>query len=244
MQRSLCSVVFAALITCTAQCPGTVARAQDSRFEDAIKAVRAWYQVIDDGSNQADMLQFGTVGSGPAPLQEAYQQLAPQLREQMSEAQFFAYFQGLANVKLLQAHASRDTATVDAVRVFVEEERVIVIQRIPAIAWYKGFIDVAHTSGGWKISNLKDVSPEDIITLPLGGHMPWKADPEEVARVSLDCSRLNCKISGNNASAPDQRDLGSEATRETVQTDRASYEIDLAKLHSGEWVVLDKLIVH
>ena len=54
MQRSLCSIVFGALITCAALCTGTAARAQDSRFEDSINAVRAWYEVIDDGSVGAE----------------------------------------------------------------------------------------------------------------------------------------------------------------------------------------------
>jgi hypothetical protein len=243
MRPYLYPMLFAVLTSWTAQCAARPS--QDVQLGDAVSAVRAWYQVIDDGSDQADLVRYGTVGEGPGPLQTAYQQLAPQLRQQVSEAQFLAHFRGLAKVKLLQAHASVEAATPDAARVLVEEERVMVIQGIPALVWFVGFIDVARTAAGWKISSLKDVAPEDIITLPLGGHMPWRADPEEVALVSLHCSgNRDCKIIDKSMTPPGQPDADSRTAWVTVQSGRASYRVDLAKLHSGEWVVLDKAPAH
>ena len=244
MHRYVFALLFAALVASAAR--RLDGQAKDDPFEDAVAAVRAWYRTIGDGSNQADLLQFGTVGSGPQPLREAYQQLAPSLRQQISETQFLTYFQGLAHLKLLQAHPMCEAATVETVRVFVEEERVMAIQGIAAVAWYAGFIAVAHTPAGWKISSLKDVQPEDIISLPLGGHMPWRDDPEAVALVRLDCysGHAKCKVISKHLSpapgASEQADINAESATVTVQADSAVYQVDLAKLHSGEWVFLDK----
>jgi hypothetical protein len=76
---------------------------QADRSRDAAAAVQAWYKLAGEGSDQAHLLRYGTVGSGPGPLTRAYQQLAPSLRRQMTEAQFFEHFRGLAALKLLQA---------------------------------------------------------------------------------------------------------------------------------------------
>src|SRR5579864_5883562 len=114
--------------------------AQPDRTADAAAAVQAWYRIAGDGADQAHLSRYGTVGGGPEPLIEAYQELAPSLRLQMTEAQFFEHFRGLAHLKLLQAHVV-DSGTNDPdLQVFVEEQRTMDFAGVPAVAWYKGFL--------------------------------------------------------------------------------------------------------
>jgi hypothetical protein len=122
----------------------------------------------------------------------------------MNEAQFFDHYRGLAHLKLLQAHAANGEDS--ALRVFVEEERVAVFGGIPAMAWFAGFVQVTRTSEGWKISSFTDVKPGDIITMPLGGHQPGRADPEDVALVGLKCvpNEADCTIVSNSLSSTGQ----------------------------------------
>ena len=156
--------------------------------EEAVAAVLAWYDTIGDGSNQAEMSGFGTVGDGPQPLAEAYQQLHPSLRQRMSELGFFVYFRGLARLRLLQVRPSCDGQPPESAKILVEEERTLVIEGIPAVAWYWGLLTLTRTPQGWQISDLDDIHPEDIISLPLGGHMPYRRNPAEVARAYLKCA--------------------------------------------------------
>src|SRR5712691_9479564 len=114
--------------------------AQGDRTQDAPAAVRAWYKLAGAGSDQAHLLRYGTVGGGPYPLTQAYQQLAPSLRQQMTEAQFFERFRGLAHLELLQAHVVDSGADKPDLQVFVEEERTMDFAGVPAVAWYKGFL--------------------------------------------------------------------------------------------------------
>src|ERR1700730_13361176 len=104
--------------------------AQRARTADAAAAVQAWYKIAGDGADQAHLSRYGTVGGGPEPLTEAYRQLAPSLRQQMTEAQFFEHFRGLAHLELLQAHLVDSDAKPD-LQVFVEEERTMDFAGVP-----------------------------------------------------------------------------------------------------------------
>jgi hypothetical protein len=211
--------------------------AQGDRNQDAVAAVQAWYKLAGNGADQAHLLRYGTVGGGPYPLTEAYQQLAPSLRQQMSEAQFFEHFRGLAHLELLQAHVVDSDADKPDLQVFVEEERTMDFAGVPAVAWYKGFLAMTQTSG-WKISSLKGITPEDIISHSLGGHSPWVFDPEQVATLSIQpcCSNgaPNCKRIGETVSSNDQ------TAEASISACGAVYRVRMAKLHSGEWTFLDK----
>src|ERR1700680_1636570 len=94
--------------------------AQGDRNQDAVAAAQAWYKLAGGGADQAHLLGYGTVGGGPYPLTKAYQQLAPSLRQQMTEAQFFDHFRGLAHLELLQAHVVDSDANKPDLQIFVE----------------------------------------------------------------------------------------------------------------------------
>jgi hypothetical protein len=212
--------------------------AQPARTSDAAAAVQSWYKIAGVGADQAHLSRYGTVGGGPYPLTQAYQQLAPSLRQQMTEAQFFEHFRGLAHLELLQAHVVDSDANKPDLRVFVEEERTMDFAGVPAVAWYKGFLAMTQTADGWKISSLKGITPEDIISHSLGGHSPWVFEPEQVATLSIQpcCSNgaPNCKRIGETVSSNGQ------TTEVSISACGAAYQVRLAKLHSGEWIFLDK----
>jgi hypothetical protein len=212
--------------------------AQGDRNQDAAAAVQAWYKLAGNGADQAHLLRYGTVGGGPYPLTKAYQQLAPSLRQQMTEAQFFEHFRGLAHLELLQAHVVDSDADRPDLQVFVEEERTMDFAGVPAVAWYKGTLAMTQTADGWKISSLKDITPEDIISHSLGGHMPWVFEPEQVATLSIQpcCSNgaPNCKQIGKTISSNGQ------TAEVSISACGAAYQVRVAKVHSGEWIFLDK----
>jgi hypothetical protein len=230
MPRPLIAILLIAL--------GHQSWAQGDRNQDAATAVQAWYKIAGEGADQAHLTRYGTVGRGPGPLMQAYQQLAPSLRQQMSETQFFEHFRGLAHLELLQTHVVDSDANKPDLQVFVEEERTMDFAGVPAVAWYKGFLVMTQTTDGWKISSLKGITPEDIISHSLGGHSPWVFEPEQVATVSIQPCCLN--------GAPNCKQIG-EAVPSNGQTAEVSisacgavYTVRLAKLHSGEWIFLDK----
>jgi hypothetical protein len=207
--------------------------------DGAVAAVRAWYHVAEKGSDQSHLLDYGTVGSGPFPLMQAYRMLAPSLRSKMTEAQFFEHFRGLAQVRLLQAHAIHSGKPEQSILVFVEEERTLVMQGVPAVAWFQGLLTVSRTPAGWVIADLSRVKPENIVSFSLGGHQPWVFNSEDVALVNTDeacCGNgsPNCQEMGKTVAED-----GATAEATTRACGRV-YRARLAKLHSGVWVFLDK----
>ncbi|MBV9503216.1 MAG: hypothetical protein JO138_27905 [Acidobacteriaceae bacterium] len=222
----------AALLFGAACCAATSQTGPVSPAEDA---VRNWYQVVNNGSDQQHLADFGIIGDGPQPLERAYSSLAPTLRSRMSREEFLAGYRGLARLTLLQDH-SMTGSSPDSERVLVEEERTMVLEGIPAVAWFEGLITVTKTSEGWKISELKDVKPEDIISTPIGGEMPWHTDPAAVAMASLHCEgAAGCKIK----TKPLPQTTSTRPGKVTVQTPDGLYTVSMAKLHNGSWIVLE-----
>ena len=196
--------------------------ADPSPCQQMTEAVRSWYSLLANGANQPDLSAFGTVGSGTGPLLKGYGALAPSLRARMSESQHMKHFRGVAEVKLLQA---RPACQPDSpARVFVEEERTVVLEGFSAIAWYSGFLKMENTGRQWRIADLSDIRPEDLISLRLGGHMPWREDPVEVARLALRCDS-RCKAEGGLDTV-------------SVEKNGARHLVHLAHLHNAEWTVI------
>jgi hypothetical protein len=130
--------------------------------------------------------------------------------------------------------------------VFVEEQRTIIFdqngQKIPGMAWYAGTVRLSLLSGHWQITAL-DLTPEDIVSLGLGGHSPWRANPEAVAIQKV------AEVTGRRAeptrNSPEpqlqvcrlQPHQESGLSTVAVCADRP-YDVRLVQLHSGEWHVL------
>lgn len=207
---------------------------ETSSAEAALGAVHVWYETLGDGSDQEHLQEFGTVGAGPGPLVHAYEQLAEALRKQMGRDQFLAHFRGLARMRLLQAHPVYATLGEDSVQVFVEEERTMAIEGIPAMAWFEGFVTVTRNPEGWRISSLGDVKPEDIIDA-LDEHLPGRGDPVEAARARARCEKEACSVLRKTLTQSGTEHLN----KVTLQTPHGIETVSLARLHDGEWKAID-----
>jgi hypothetical protein len=209
-----------------------------STSSDPIQVVRAWYRAFGNASGSKAQYN-GTVGDLSSPFPQAYRLLSPVLQGRMSEQAFEQTYAQVAHMALLQAHLASVDKNTGLADVFVEEERTIVLERtntspgIPAIAWYEGTLHLTKLSGAWQIAAF-DLGPEDIISMEHGGHEPWLADPDEVAKVAAgqfcQYGRINC---GRPCSSAVPR-LKSGIAEVYICADRR-YRERLVKLHSGEW---------
>jgi hypothetical protein len=209
--------------------------ADETTVQTAVEAVHGWYHTLGDGSDQEHLKEFGAVGRGVGPLAQAHGQLAADLQKHMDRDQFFVHFRGLARMRLLQAHGVTSTANENYVQVFVEEERTMAIEGIPAVAWFQGFLSVTKTPDSWKISSLDDVKPENIIST-LDDPVTKRGDPVEVALTRLQCgSPEDCSVLKKTLPPNSSDRLG----RVTIQTPRGMGTVGLARLHNGQWTPVD-----
>lgn len=198
--------------------------------------VRAWYDTIDDASDQARLVEYGNVGSGLAPLERAYEQLAPTLRAELPKEDFLMKYRGLAQLRVLQVHPIENERAPGNTEVFVEEERTMVIEGTPVLAWFKGTLELKNSAGTWQISGLKNLKPEDIIS-PLDGRTASQQDPEDVARAACQCglAQQDCSIKTKALPPNTSKSLG----KVTVQTHESTLVVSMARLHSGIWLALE-----
>jgi hypothetical protein len=223
-----------AVLLCCFSCVG-VLRADETGVQAAVDAVHRWYDALGNGSDQDHLNEFGIVGRGVGQLAQAHAQLAAELQKRMDREQFLVHFRGLARMRLLQAHGIKATARDNLVQVFVEEERTMVIEGIPAVAWFQGFVSVTKTADGWRISSLEDVKPEDIIGA-LDDPGPRHIDPVEVAIAHLQCETTeDCNVMKKALPPNSTERLG----RVTIQTPRGTNTVCLVRLHDGEWMAVD-----
>jgi hypothetical protein len=201
---------------------------------DPVQAVRAWYTVFDDASGAKGQYS-GFVGNGSGPFPKAYQLLSPMLQARMSELTFEESYAQVAHMELLQANLARLDQKAGEADVFVEEERTVVLDRIPAVAWYEGTLHLTETSGARHIAEIA-LTPEDIISMTYGGHQPWLGDPLEVAKYASGQSQTNNSNSGQPCSSavPQPR----SGILEVDICGNRRYRVRMVKLHSGEWRVI------
>jgi len=203
--------------------------------DEAVSAVHLWYETLGDGSDQEHLKEFGIVGGGQGPLVHAYEQLAAPLRKQMNREEFLAHFRGLARMRLLEAYAVNANMREDSVQVFVEEERTMVIEGIPAMAWFEGMLTLSRTPEGWRISSLENVKPEDLIDA-LDDRTPSRGDPVQAARAALQCgSKDDCTVMRKAAAQNGAERL----SKVTVETPRGIQTVWLVHLHDGDWKAID-----
>lgn len=203
-------------------------------MQAAVTAVHVWYDTLSRGSDQEHLTEFGTVGGGVGPLVEAYQQLAPALKQRMDRGQFLVHYRGLARMHLLQAYPVLTSAHDNYVQVFVEEERTMAIEGVPLMAWFEGTVELTKGQDGWKVSSLENVKPEDLIDA-LGDHTPWHDDPVDVAMARVGCKSEVCSVL-KKALPPNSTE---RVGRVTIQTLRGVNTVSLARLHDGEWLAID-----
>jgi len=97
--------------------------------------------------------------------------------------EFAASWQGTAYVELLKLlPAGKEKGEP---RFFVEIKTIEAVGEKPRLAvfYYSGFFAVTETPEGWQIND-GHLEPENL-GWKVGGHQPWRGDPESVANVQL-----------------------------------------------------------
>lgn len=203
----------------------------------AVGTVRDWYEAFE-GSAGIRAQYGGFVGGR---FDEAYALLSAALKATMPKGAFEDIYAEVAHMELLQAHLVRVDERAGAAEVFVEEERTIVArtganEQVPAIAWYTGSLKLERNNAGlWQIDSIA-IMPEDIISMPYGGHSPWRSDAQEVAQVAAGAYRKrDCGVDTPSPVAPRSSDINWTVT---CVDDGSQYAVHEVRLHSGEWHVL------
>lgn len=111
----------------------------------------------------------GSIGAETEPYPRAYAFLHPDRQAALPYADWLQQWQNVAHVGTIQVEAA------GANRFFVEVERVEVDAGHGALAYHSGFFTVAPTAAGWRLTSA-ELTPEDLITVPLGTHQPWRTD--------------------------------------------------------------------
>jgi hypothetical protein len=155
-------------------------------------------------------------------------------------AAFLARYAQVAHLDLVQAHAAGGTA--DRPRVWVEERRTMVLATVPCLAWYRGIVTLARSTGVWRIAGI-DLTPEDLISVRYGGHQPWRLSAGDVAAVAV-VARFPRAIS--SYADPFSSIIGAATASDdpgvrvvTVRGVDRRYAVRLAREVSGTWAALD-----
>lgn len=134
--------------------------------DDPVKAVRSWYNIVRKGSWVAGG-DGGTLGD-PQRYRIAYQRLAPNLRAALSEKSFLDLFTHTVYVRLDQA----ELISTDGqhATVFVEDQRDMILEDLPATVRYYGSISLVREHEGWAIDGFQIAPEESMISLRDFGH--------------------------------------------------------------------------
>lgn len=156
------SFLIIAVVFFTLSLTSAPARAND----DPVKAVRGWYEIVKRGS-WVEAGDGGTLG-GPERYRRGYQMLAQSFRTRVGEKSFLDRFTHTVYIRLDQAeliNADGKHATV-----FVEDERDMLLDNLPATVRYYGSITLVRDRNGWVIDGFNIVPEESMIALRDFGH--------------------------------------------------------------------------
>ncbi len=199
-----------------------------------VSAVRAWYALAGRGSAFEAVKDYGTLG-GRAPYHKAYRILAPAFRARTSERAFMNSFAKTAYMRLDQAELVRADAAESTV--FVEIERDMILENLPATVHYFGTIDLIRNGSDWSISAF-DLRPEKgLISARDAAHgdASYINDVVQVAIAQYMGVRPD-RVDYRAIQTPAHSRQGSVTA--TYATHKKHLVIELAKLYSGEYVAL------
>lgn len=163
------------------------------RVPDKITTPEMALQAYFDALSVAANLTFeqmnaagGTVGMGLEPYPTAYGYWSKKWQDKNSYSEFLSSWEGTANVELLKLLPAGEEGGQK--RFFVETRHLEVAEDPPRVGqfYYAGFFTVSETAEGWRITG-GELEPQSL-GWKLGGHQPWRADPETVALLELGAS--------------------------------------------------------
>lgn len=169
------------------------------------------------------------------PYQVAYGYWSAEWQAQNSYEQFWASWAGTANIELLKLLPAGEEKGEK--RFFVETKNLETVGEKPhtGIFYYTGFFTVRETADGWRITS-GELEPENL-TWSLGGHQPWRGDPEMVAHVELGGSIDTLLGEAGMENNPD----GTVTVRYVDTKGKETYRAVLAQAMDGTWRVVYKL---
>jgi hypothetical protein len=177
----------------------------------------------------------GTPAMGQEPYPTAYSYWSKKWQAQNSYKQFLASWTGTANVELLKLLPAGEEKGEK--RFFVETKHLEILgeKPRPGIFYYTGFFTVGKTAEGWRITGGK-LEPENL-AWKLGGHQPWRADAEQVARVSGLGASIDKPL--GTATIIENED-GTVTVIFVDEQGKESHQVTLVEPEDGIWQVLDK----
>lgn len=176
----------------------------------------------------------GTVAMDREPYPTAYGYWSKEWQAENDYDKFLASWKGTVNVELLKLLPAGEAD--GRKRFFVETRHLEAAGEKPKVGYfyYTGFFTVAETADGWRISG-GGLEPENP-GWKLGGHQPWRGDPEQVALVELAGSidaPVGKAVSENNAD-------GTVTVKFIDSIGKETCRAVLVQPHDGIWRVLDK----
>jgi len=200
-------------------------------------ALQAYFDALSVASNlqPAQMgAAGGTIGMGREPYQTAYSYWSKDWQTKNSYDEFVGSWEGVAHVELLKLLPAGEENGQR--RFFVETKHIEAVGEKPrlGIFYYWGFFTVGETAEGWKITG-GNLEPENL-GWKLGGHQPWRGDPETVALVGL----------GHSIDAPLGETVIENNTNGTVNVKfvdsnmKETHRVILVQREDGIWQILEK----
>ncbi|MCR4443508.1 MAG: hypothetical protein NUV48_15350 [Peptococcaceae bacterium] len=185
-----------------------------------------------------DALYYGgPVSMSLEPYQVAYNYWSTEWQAKNSYDQFLTSWQNTANVELIKLLPAGEENGQP--RFFVETKHLETVGEKPrtGIFYYTGFFTVRETAEGWRITS-GELEPENL-GWQLGGHQPWRADAEQVARVSGLGASIDAPL--GEAVTIENPD-GTVTVRFVDAQGKEIHKVTLYKPEDGIWRVLDNRV--
>jgi hypothetical protein len=184
---------------------------------------------------------FGSLGREEEARRMAYRYLSNEVKQRLTMQAFKKSLTGTAAIRLLKvfpADYGDDTDPAYVPRYFVELEKLEEARTSQGqkslFTYYSGFYTLTREDGTFRIKSW-DMKPEDFIS-PLGGHQPWRYDPEARAQQHVWDKLFHFKGAVSGPATLLQRKTDFAVVR--VGKEIGGHTVYLARLESGEWVPL------
>ncbi len=179
-------------ITCTAQPKSFSNTPKEVKTPDTI--IKSYFDTLYYASNlnEEEMgYAGGTIGMSSDPYDDAYKYWSEEWRNKNSYEDFINSWKGTANVELIKSFPVSEKN--GNYKFFVEIKTIEAVQEKKSfgIFYYCGYLTIENTKEGYKIT--KGNLELENMAWAYGGHQPWKADPEFVAKMVLE-KNINDKI--------------------------------------------------
>lgn len=190
------------------------------------QAVRAYLDTLAQAARVPTWhpARTGPIGVEQAPYPRAYAFLHPDRQQALTYTDWLRQWENVAHVGTIQVEPAGPN------RFFVEVERVEVHGGHSAVAFHSGFFTVAPTPAGWRLTSA-ELSPEDLITVQLGGRDPWRHDLGLFAAHTLQQPGRPGQV--RHWRRVVELTYGAAAGRPPVR-------VRLARQVDGEWIVLEQ----